>query len=331
MRILRCRAYPHGLGVAGIAVNILITLAVSGYSSGVNGQCRDAAAVDRSNLTEGAPGTMRPSRRIQRGFRVHSQWVAALQNVQFVLAGITHAGNIGAVARVMKNMALQNLTIVSSTDCGPETVAFSRSSGAYDIVERASFCETLEEALGHTVMSVGTSGRLGGKRVAARSPAEVIPELMESALAGPVAVVFGRESRGLTNEQMKLCTHHLIIPTNAEFASMNVAHAAAVIAYEVFKAASVPVHFQAKKLIPASVEAREDMYEHIESVLIRAGFLDPANPLRMMRDVRRIFNSAAMDDRDVKIVRGIFRKISNMMRIADERVRVKSGMGPTRD
>jgi TrmH family RNA methyltransferase len=251
--------------------------------------------------------------------------------VQFVMVGITHAGNIGAVARVMKNMGLQNLTLVSSTDSGPETEAFPLASGAYDIVERARFCETLEEAVAHVGMSVGTSGRLGGKRVAARVPAEVIPELLESALAGPVAVVFGRESRGLTNEQMKLCTHHLIIPTNAEFASMNVANAAAVIAYEIFKAASVPVHFQAKKLIPASVEAREDMYEHMESVLIRAGFLDPGNPLRMMRDVRRIFNSAAMDDRDVKIVRGIFRKISNMMRIADERARMKAGPGPTGD
>lgn len=262
---------------------------------------------------------MKPSRRVQRGFTVHSQWAEALKNIRFVLVGTTHAGNIGAIARVMKNMGLQNLTLVSSTECHPDTEALPMSSGAYDIVERARFCVNLEEALADAAMAVGTSARLGSKRVTAQLPNEIVPELMEKAFLGPVAFVFGRESRGLTNEELKLCTHHMIIPTNAEFASMNVAHAATVVAYEVFQRASVPVHFQAVKRRPAAVKGREDMYEHVQAVLLRAGFLSASNPLRMMRDVRRILNSADMDDRDVKIVRGIFRKISNMMRIADER------------
>jgi tRNA (cytidine32/uridine32-2'-O)-methyltransferase len=251
---------------------------------------------------------------------VHPDWAGALSRVRIVMVGITHAGNIGAVARVMKNMSLQNLTLVSSTDAGPETEAFARSSGAYDIVDRAQYPGSLADALADTVMAVGTSGRLGGKRVTAQTPEELIPDLMQHALDGPVACVFGRESRGLTNEELKLCTHHVIIPTDAEFASMNVAHAAAVIAYEIFKIACRPVNFQAKRTAPASLKTREDMYEHIQGVLVRAGFLDAANPLRMMRDVRRILNSAAMDDRDVKIVRGIFRRIDNMMRLADERI-----------
>lgn len=251
---------------------------------------------------------------------MHPDWAGALSRVRIVMVGITHAGNIGAVARVMKNMSLQNLTLVSSTDSGPETDAFSRSSGAYDIVERGQRTESLSEALADTVMAIGTSGRLGGKRITAQTPEELVPDLMQRALEGPVACVFGRESRGLTNEELKLCTHHVIIPTDAEFASMNVAHAAAVIAYEMFKVACRPVHFQAQKTTPASVKAREDMYEHIQDVLIRAGFLDAANPLRMMRDVRRILNSATLDARDVKIVRGMFRRIDNMMRLADERI-----------
>ena len=249
---------------------------------------------------------------------MHPDWAGALSRVRIVMVGITHAGNIGAVARVMKNMGLQNLTLVSSTDSGPDTDAFSRSSGAYEIVEHAQRTESLAEALSDTVMAVGTSGRLGGKRITAQTPEELIPVLMNHALEGPVACVFGRESRGLTNEELKLCTHHIIIPTDAEFASMNVAHAAGVIAYEMFQIACRPVNFQAKRTAPASVQAREDMYEHIQGVLIRAGFLDAANPLRMMRDVRRILNSATMDERDVKIVRGIFRRIDNMMRLADE-------------
>jgi tRNA (cytidine32/uridine32-2'-O)-methyltransferase len=258
---------------------------------------------------------------IQRGFSIHPEWAQALENVRIVLVGITHAGNIGAIARVMKNMGLRNLTLVSSTRCGPDSEAFPMASGAYDIVEQSQRIGTLETALEQTIMSVGASGRLGGKRTTAGTPSEIVPLLMERSLSGPVACVFGRESRGLTNEELKLCTHHMIIPTDARFASMNVAHAAVVTAYEIFKTASRPVGFQARKMRPASAQAREDMFQHIETVLIRAGFLSPSDPLRMMRDIRRILNSADMDDRDVKIVRGLFRKISNMIRMADEKAK----------
>jgi TrmH family RNA methyltransferase len=262
---------------------------------------------------------VKPSRRVQRGFGVHPDWADALSNIRIVLVGITHAGNIGAVARVMKNMALNNLTLVSSTYCGPETEAFAISSGAYDIVERAAAADNLEQALADCVMAAATSGRLGRKRSDAGAPEDVVPLLMQRALGGPVAVVFGRESRGLTNEEMKICTHHMIVPTNREFASMNLAQACAVIAYEIFKTASRPVGFQAVQFRPASVNAREEMFEQIQSVLVRAGFLDAGNPLLMMRDIRRILNSAQMDDRDVKIMRGVFRKMDNMIRIARER------------
>ncbi len=265
---------------------------------------------------------MTASRMIQRGFRVHPEWAQALENVGIALVGITHAGNIGAVARVMKNMALRNLTLVSSTECGPDSGAFPMSSGAYEIVQNSRSVDDLEIALQQTIMSVGASGRLGGKRINAGTPAEMIPLLMERSLIGPVVCVFGRESRGLTNEELKLCTHHMIIPTDARFASMNVAHAAAVTAYEIFKIASQPVGFQARKMRPASAGVREDMFQHIETVLTRAGFLNASNPLRMMRDIRRILNSADMDDRDVKIVRGLFRKISNLIRIMDEKAKM---------
>ncbi len=233
--------------------------------------------------------------------------------------GITHPGNIGAVARVMKNMALQNLMLVSSTECGPETEAFAMASGAYEIIQRAERFAALSGALQECVMAVGTSGRLGGKRSAARVPEELIPEFMDLARSGPVACLFGRESRGLTNEELKLCTHQMIIPTNLEFASLNVAHAAAIVGYEVFKIACRPLGYQAVRFRPAAVARKEEMYQHMESVLVRAGFLDPANPLLMMRDLRRIFNSARMDDRDVKILRGVFRKMNNMVRRAQEK------------
>jgi tRNA (cytidine32/uridine32-2'-O)-methyltransferase len=261
---------------------------------------------------------MKPSRKIQRGFKVHPDWVETLKNVQIVMMGITHPGNIGAVARVMKNMGLKKLTLVSSTDCGPETEAFSMSSGAYDIIQHAVFHDDPAKALEHTVMAVGPSASFGVKRLYARTPDSIVPELLEKAATGPVAIVFGRESRGLTNEELKLCTHHMIIPTDAEFASMNVAQAAVVTAYEIFKIVSRPVGFQAKRLRPASAEVREAMYLHVEQVLVTSAFLKESNRMTMMRDIRRILNSAEMDDRDVRIIRGIFRKIGNAFRIQRE-------------
>ncbi len=287
--------------------------------------CVSGSAAKFRHAGRKPPDVMKPSRRVQRGFRVHPDQVAALNNVQFVLVGTTHPGNIGAVARVMKNMGLEKLTLVSSTYCGPDTEAEATSSGAYDIVEKAASFTNLAQALTDTVMAVGTSARLGGKRITARIPGDLIPELMERARNGPVAVVFGRESRGLTNEEMKLCTHHMIIPTDSEFASLNIAHAAAVTGYEIFRVACRPVGFQAVKKSPASVKTREEMFAHIEKVLVRAGFLNRSNPLRMMRDLRRIFNSAEIDDRDARIIRGVFRKVDNMIRVADERIRSLEG------
>ncbi len=260
--------------------------------------------------------------RPQRGFSVHPDWRDVLQNIRIVLVGITHPGNIGSASRVMKNMGLKNLTLVSSTDCGPSTDAKAMASGAYGIVEQARRADDLKTVLNDCLMSVGTSARIGRKRIAAATPDEVIPELLELAMEGPVACVFGRESKGLSNEEMRLCTHHMVIPSDMEFASMNVAQACAVTAYEIFKRTCRPVGFKAARFVPASVSAREAMYEHIEQVLVRAGFLNASNPLHMMRDLRRIFNSAGMDDRDVKIIRGIFRKIGNMVRIAEEKVKV---------
>ncbi|MGC8657901.1 MAG: RNA methyltransferase [Desulfomonilaceae bacterium] len=262
---------------------------------------------------------MRPSRRVQRGFRVHPDWDQALENVTIVLVGTTHPGNIGAVARVMKNMGLKNLKLISSTGCGPETEALPMASGAYDIVLNAQTFGDLAPALSNSLMAVGASARLGGKRTTAKTPAEIVPMIMDRAKSGEVSIVFGRESRGLTNEEMKLCDHHLIIPSDANFASMNLGQAAAVVCYELFKIASQPVGFQAVSFHPAPIESREQMFGHIERSLLKTGFLPRKNPLRMMRDVRRIFNSASMDERDVRIIRGIFRKFENAIRLAGQK------------
>jgi tRNA (cytidine32/uridine32-2'-O)-methyltransferase len=252
---------------------------------------------------------------IQRGFSIHPSRKNTLANIEFVMVGTTHAGNIGSVARIMRNTALCNLSIVSSLDVDPDTDAYAMSSGAYSIIQRALRFDSLEEALSLSTMAVGTSGRLSSKRVYAKTPDELVPEMVDHAEKGKVSIVFGRESRGLTNDELKLCTHHLIIPTDADFASMNVAVAAGIVAYELFRYCCRPVGFQTKKFKAAPIQSKEQMFSHIEEVLVNTGFAQPSNALRMMREIRRILNSAQMDNRDVAIFRGIFRKIANTLRI----------------
>ncbi len=259
---------------------------------------------------------------IQRGFRIQKLLAEIPHNIRIVMVGTTHAGNIGSVARVMKNMGLKRLVLVDAVSSGPDSDAFPMASGSYEIVEQAETYPDLSSALSDSLMVIGTSARLGQKRTSGRTPEELLPEIIESAGKGYVSIVFGRESRGLTNEEMKLCTHHLIIPTDSKFASMNVAQSVAVITYEIFKHISQPKGFQARKFVPAANESREEMYRHIEDILVKAKFADQANPLRIMRDVRRILNSAQLDERDVKIVRGIFRKIGNKVRILEKEIRV---------
>jgi tRNA (cytidine32/uridine32-2'-O)-methyltransferase len=278
------------------------------------------AGVQRSVLRQVEVEEMQPSRMIQRGFRVHPDWVAALKNIQVVLVGTTHPGNIGAVSRVMKNMGLSNLRLVYSTDSGPETAAFGMSSGAYDLIERAGRFSSPVDALADVVMAVAASSRLGRKRSGPLTVSEAAPVMLDAAMKGKVACVFGRESRGLTNEEIKLCTHSMIVPTNADFASMNLAQSCAVVCYELFKIACRPVGFQLRQGRPASVAEREGMLAHIETTLVKSGFLQPSNHPEMMRDIRRIFNNGSLDERDVRIVRGVFRKTCNRIRILEDRL-----------
>jgi TrmH family RNA methyltransferase len=193
------------------------------------------------------------------------------------------------------------------------------ASGAYEVIEAAKRFDSLKEAIDDCSLVVGSSARIGAKRSYAKTPEEIIPIVMEKAHSSKVALVFGRESKGLSNEEMKLCDHHMIIPTDSDFASLNVAQSAAITAAEIFRRSCKPTGFQSINRSPAETRIKEQMFEHMESVLIRARFLPEDNPLRMMRDIRRIFNSAQMDERDVRIIRGIFRKIQNMIRISDQR------------
>ena len=227
----------------------------------------------------------------------------AFSNVRVVLVETTHPGNIGAVARAMKNMFLTRLYLVNPL-IFPHADATARASGADDLLQQATICASLEEAVAGCGLVFGASARL--RRIdwptldARRCGEKVAAVTGES----EVALVFGREHSGLTNEELDCCNYLVHIPSNPEYSSLNLGAAAQVIAYEVAMALGAHVPAQAVEE-RASAEEMDGLYAHLEQALTTIQFLDPANPRQLMRRLRRLFNRSELDKTEVQILRGI--------------------------
>lgn len=225
--------------------------------------------------------------------------------VRIVLVGTTHPGNIGAVARAMRNMGLERLSLVAPREF-PSEQATARAAGADAILAAARVCATLEEALADCRFVVGASARLRAVAWPELSPREAAQRLLAEGRQGEAAVIFGRESSGLTNEELGRCHALLHIPTDPEFNSLNLAMAVQVVAYELRLALledSVPARERGDTL--ASAEDMERLYEHLERTLVAARFLNPTNPRHLMLRLRRLFNRALLEEKEVRILRGV--------------------------
>ena len=225
--------------------------------------------------------------------------------IRIVLVGTTHPGNIGAVARAMKNMGVSDLALVDPRHF-PHEDATARASGAVDILDNATVAGTLGEAIADCVYTVGASARSRTISWPTLEPRECAAKLIEESAAGPVAAVFGPEKYGLTNEHLDLCDALLTIPTNPDFSSLNLAMAVQVLTYEL-RAAGIdrdrPAYEPDAPL--ATNEQMEHFYTHLEDVLRDIRFLDPDNPRHLMRRLRRLFIRARPDQNEVNILRGI--------------------------
>lgn len=224
----------------------------------------------------------------------------------------SHPGNIGAAARAMKNMALERLYLVNPV-LFPHREAVSRSSGAEDILERAVVCDSLQQALEGCALVFGASARslraIPWPQVDARGCATMLAQRRDEAIE--VALLFGREDAGLTNEELELCNYLVHIPTNPDYSSLNVAAAIQVLAYELYMARigkwqGTPSN---KADVPASAEEVEGFFRHLEQTLVAIGFLDPDNPRQLMRRLRRLFNRAELEKVEVNILRGILTSV----------------------
>jgi tRNA (cytidine32/uridine32-2'-O)-methyltransferase len=238
-------------------------------------------------------------------------------SIRIVLVGTTHPGNIGAVARAMKNMGLSDLRLVRPK-IFPHEDATARASGASDILDRAVVCDSLAEALEGCVYVAGASARSRAISWPCMGPRDCAERMIRESAHGVAACVFGPEKTGLHNDDLDLCHTLLTIPTDPDFSSLNLAMAVQVIAYELRVASMLdegPV-FDVEAP-PATSEEMEHFYSHLEKVLRDIEFLDPDNPRHLMRRMRRLFIRARPDKNEVNILRGILTAIDKTRRNDD--------------
>ncbi|HEX5787293.1 MAG TPA: RNA methyltransferase [Woeseiaceae bacterium] len=230
---------------------------------------------------------------------------------RIVLVGTTHPGNIGAVARAVKNMGLDDLALVSPRYF-PHDEANARASGADDLLARARVFDTLGDAVADCVFVAGASARtraIGWPTLTAR---EAAARLVSEARSGPVAVVFGPEKAGLSNADLDTCDALLSIPANPGFSSLNLAMAVQVVTYEIRVASGLTVAAPPAEAPPATNGEMEHFYAHLERTLLATGFLDPDNPRLLMRRLRRLFAKARPDQNELNILRGILASVDRL-------------------
>ena len=227
-----------------------------------------------------------------------------LSHIRIVLSHTSHPGNIGAVARAIKTMGIVSLYLVNPKKF-PDAEAEARASGAADVLHNAHVCASLAEALQGTVYALAVSARrreLAYESAAARSAAQ---GLVAAAQGGEVAIVFGTEMSGLTNEEILQCRAMAHIPADPAYSSLNLAAAVQVMAYEARLAAVGAQMLPANESEPARHEDVENFYLHLEQSLLASGFLDPANPRRLLPRLRRLFGRARLEQEEVNILRGM--------------------------
>ena len=226
-----------------------------------------------------------------------------LARIRIVLVNPSDPGNIGAAARAMKTMGLRHLYLVAP-EAFPHRKASVRASNALDILADAVVVNTLEEALKDCHLVFGTSTRvreLNWISLAAREAAEKITEMPQQ----EIAILFGRERCGLSNQELQRCHFQISIPANSDYSSLNLASAVQIVCYELRVAFLTKKTTVVKPRDLAKVEQLEYFYQHLETVLMSVDFLQPIRSQQIMDRLRRLFSRAELDETEVKILRGV--------------------------
>ena len=214
--------------------------------------------------------------------------------------------NIGSVARAMNNMGIYRLLLVRPKNCDLSRILKTATGSSIDIVEQMEVYDDLVKAIGPFQYVVGTTARTGAHRPAITNPRRLAGTLAAITRENLVAVIFGPEDRGLTNEDLRYCDTIASIPT-ARFSSLNIAHAVMIVCYEIFLAGHTPDASTPPRL--ANRFELEGMYGHIKEVLLKIGFVNPQNPEHWMLNIRRFLSRHTLRAKDVRIIRGICRQL----------------------
>lgn len=248
---------------------------------------------------------------------------SGLKNISVLLVETLQAGNVGSAARAMKNMGLHRLKLVNPPARLKQLECLKMAGKAGDLVENAAIYTSFEEAVADENVLVGTTSARDRKpKQRFYTPRQIAPLVREYARSQRVALIFGPENRGLTDDQLAQCQYLVFVPANPEYPVVNVAQTVMILAYEIFNVREVErnEHLQ---LVPQ--EQREEMFAHLERVLIEIGFLSSGNPAPIMKSIRRFLGRADLTARDLQIIRGMMSQMEwyakEGHRLAPEEVR----------
>ncbi|WP_457945068.1 RNA methyltransferase [Vreelandella alkaliphila] len=232
-----------------------------------------------------------------------------LSNIRIVLVQTFHPGNIGATARAMKTMGLSELLLVNPR-AFPDDEATRMAAGAIDVLENARCVSSLEEAVSDCVQVVGASARLRSLPLPHfDEPDDMAQQVIENAAQAPVALVFGRERSGLTNDEIRCCTHQVSIPANPEYGILNLSQAVQILAYEVHRAwrKRDDSHFMYQRPLEATPPSREQFVhfqEHLGRLMQQSGFLTQPHA-RTEEQLQALFSRAQPSRKELSLLRGL--------------------------
>lgn len=246
--------------------------------------------------------------------------IPAAADIRVVLVETSHPGNIGAVARAMKNMGLDRLILVRPK-AFPHSEASARASGATDVLERATVADSVEEGIADCGFVVATTARDRDQNIRVLDVREGADRLVEESARGPVALLFGNERTGLTNQELSLAHLLLRIPADPIYPSLNLAMAVQLASYEIYRARGARHVARSSSAVPLATAAdMERLYAHLAEVLEEVGFRDrTTSGMHLMERIRRFVNRAELDQNEANIVRGILTAIQRKRRLAGSR------------
>lgn len=232
-----------------------------------------------------------------------------LDQIRIVLVNTSHTGNMGSAARAMKTMGLTRLVLVDPQTL-PDDSAHALAAGASDVLANARIVSTLDEAIADCGLVIGTSARSRTLSWPMLDPREAGEKAVGEGMKHPVALVFGRERTGLTNDELQKCHYHVAIPANPEYSSLNLAMAVQTVCYEVrmcwLQDQAPEVESEADY---PSAHQLEGFYQHLEQTLLKTGFIADDHPGQVMSKLRRLFNRARPEAIELNILRGILTSI----------------------